>query len=186
MGPLQNGTQRNLRGFQGAGYERGRSVLWQAAWLVVSSAVFSRWWCPASLRVTILRLFGARVGSRVLIRHRVTIHWPWKLTVGSDTWIGEGVWILNLEPVTIGANVCVSQAALLCTGSHDHRSPTFEFDNSPIVIEDGAWIATRATLLRGVTVGKGAIVGATALVTKDVPAAAIVLAPQPGITERHS
>ncbi|WP_257021895.1 hypothetical protein [Leifsonia sp. AK011] len=56
-------------------------------------------------------------------------------------------------------------------------SVTFEFDNAPIVVEDGAWIAARATILRGVTIGAGAVVGATALVVKSVPAGAKVLAP---------
>ena len=104
----------------------------------------------------------------MLIRHDVKIHWPWKLTVGDNSWIGEGVWILNLEPVTIGSDVCISQEVLLCTGSHDRRSPTFEFDNAPISIGDGSWVATRATVLRGVTIGKDCVVGATLLVVKDV------------------
>jgi putative colanic acid biosynthesis acetyltransferase WcaF len=169
---------RDLRGFTGRGYDKGRGLPWQAAWMLVSGAVFVRWWCPASVRVAILRMFGAAVGERVLVRHRVRIHWPWKLTIGDNSWVGEGTWILNLEPVTIGANVCISQDVLLCTGSHDHRSPTFEFDNGPITVHDGAWVAARATVLRGVRVGPGAVVGATALVTSDVPAAATVLAPR--------
>jgi putative colanic acid biosynthesis acetyltransferase WcaF len=145
--------------------------------MLISGLVVTRWWCPLALRVAILRAFGATIGDNALIRHRVRIHWPWKLTVGADSWIGEDVWILNLEPVTIGSDVCVSQAALLCTGSHDRRSPTFEFDNAPIVVDDGAWIAVRATVLRGVTVGADAVVGANALVTRDVAPGATVLAP---------
>jgi putative colanic acid biosynthesis acetyltransferase WcaF len=122
-------------------------------------------------------MFGATIGDGVVVRHRVRIHWPWKLTVGDHSWIGEDVWILNLERVRIGSNVCVSQGVLLCTGSHDRRSPTFEYDNAPIVVEDGAWVAARATVLRGVTVGADATIGACALVTRDVPAGATVLAP---------
>ncbi|MFD1506965.1 putative colanic acid biosynthesis acetyltransferase [Georgenia yuyongxinii] len=171
-------TPRDLRGFTGRGYDKGRGLPWQAAWMLISGAVFVRWWCPASVRAVILRMFGATVGDRVLVRHRVRIHWPWKLTIGDDSWVGEGAWILNLEPVTIGSNVCISQDVLLCTGSHDHRSPTFEFDNGPITIGDGAWVAARATVLRGVRVGPGAVVGATALMTSDVPAGATVLAPR--------
>ncbi len=169
--------RRSLRGFTGTGYDKGRGISHQVAWLAVSGLVFSRWWCPAGLRVSILRAFGATVGEGVLVRHRVRIHWPWKLTIGDDTWIGEDAWILNLEPVTLGNDVCVSQGVLLCTGSHDRRSPTFEFDNAPIVVEDGVWLAARATVLRGVTVGTGATVGACALVSRDVPPGATVLAP---------
>lgn len=170
---------RNLGGFMGAGYDKGRGSVAQASWLVVDRLLFRRVWCPASARAKILRLFGASIGSEVLIRHDVQIHWPWKLTIGDNSWLGAGSWLLNLEPITIGSNVCISQGAFLCTGSHDRHSPTFEFDNGPIVISDGVWIAARATVLRGVTVGAGSVVGAGALVTKDVPAAATVLAPSP-------
>lgn len=178
-------TRRALGSFTGAGYDKGRGPIWQAAWLAVSGLVVTRWWCPLSLRVAILRAFGAQLGDNVLIRHHVRIHWPWKLTVGNDSWIGEGSWLLNLEPITIGSDVCISQGVLLCTGSHDRRSPTFEFDNAPIRIEDGAWVAARATVLRGVTVGADAVVGACALVTRDLPPGATVLAPMTAATARQ-
>ncbi|MBZ5734918.1 hypothetical protein K8Z61_10460 [Nocardioides sp. TRM66260-LWL] len=171
---------RDLAGFTGAGYEIGRPRWVQAAWLLASGVV-QQWWVPARVRIAVLRAFGATIGDGVLIRHRVRVHWPWRLTVGDHSWIGEGAWLLNLEPIRIGAQVCVSQDVLLCTGSHDRRSPTFEFDNAPIVLEDGCWVAARATVLRGVTIGAGATVGATALVTRDVPAGATVLAPAAGV-----
>lgn len=168
---------RSLSGFTGRGYDKGRGPLWQVGWLAASGLLVTRWWCPVRVRVAVLRAFGAHIGPGVLVRHSVRIHWPWKLIVGANSWIGEGAWLLNLEPIEIGQDVCVSQGVLLCTGSHDRRSPTFEFDNAPIRIEDGAWVAARATVLRGVTVGAGAVVGACALVSRDVPARVIVLAP---------
>lgn len=166
-----------LAAFTGSGYNKGRGVVIQALWMLVSSTIFMRWWCPSGFRVRILRLFGATVGSDVLIRHRVRIHWPWKLSIGSNAWIGEGAWLLNLEPISIGSNACISQEVLLCTGSHSRRSRTFEFDNGPIVIGNRTWIAARATILRGVVVGDNAVVGATALVTSDIGNGAIVTAP---------
>lgn len=168
---------RDLSKFTGQGYQRGRSLVWQVSWLLVQSLVFKRFWLPAAARVAILRAFGAEIGEGVSIRHDVTIHWPWKLAVGDHSWVGVGAWILNLEPVRIGSNTCISQQALLCTGSHHHDSPSFEFDNGPIVIGDGVWVAVRATVLRGVTIGDGALVGACALVTRDVAANEWVLAP---------
>lgn len=170
-------TSRSLADFSGAGYDIGRPKAIQALWLAVSGTVFMRWWMPAAGRIAILRAFGATIGDNVLVRHRVRIHWPWKLSIGDHSWVGEGTWILNLEPVEIGSNVCVSQDVLLCTGSHDHRSPSFEFDNGPIRLEDGAWVAARSTVLRGVTIGRDAVVGATTLVVRDVPAGATVVAP---------
>jgi putative colanic acid biosynthesis acetyltransferase WcaF len=175
-------TERQLAKFTGAGYDKGRPLLTQALWVGASALLVERVWCPPRLRVAVLRFFGARIGRRVLIRHRVRVHWPWKLSVGDDVWIGVDAWLLNLEPITIDSNVCVSQAAMLCTGSHQAQDPGFEFDNAPIHVGEGAWIATRATVLRGVTIGRNSVVGATALVTQDVPDGAVVLAPRARMT----
>lgn len=171
-------TRRRLASFTGRGYDKGRGPIWQVTWLIVSGTVLVRWWFPPRARVAVLRLFGASIGTGVLMRHRVRIHWPWKLTIGNDSWVGEGTWILNLEPVTIGSDVCVSQDVLLCTGSHHRRSSTFEFDNAPIVVGNGAWIAARATVLRGCRIGEDSLVGATALITTDVADGEVVLAPR--------
>jgi putative colanic acid biosynthesis acetyltransferase WcaF len=178
-GPAPVDSGRSLAGFSGRGYDKGRGVLWQASWQLVSSTMFCPWWVPASVRVAILRAFGAQIGQGVLVRHRVRVHWPWKLAIGDDSWIGEGAWILNLEPVKIGRDVCISQEALLCTGSHDRCSPTFEFDNAPIIVEDGAWVAARAVVLRGVVIGSSAMVGAGAVVRSDVAPDAMVGSPGP-------
>ena len=169
---------KNLRDFTGAGYDKGRGPLWQVAWLAVQQLLLQHWFCPAGVRTRVLRAFGATIGEGVLVRHRVRIHWPWKLTLEDDVWIGEGAWILNLEPVTIGSNTCVSQDVFLCTGSHQFDSDTFEFDNAPITIGSRCWIAARATILRGVTVGDDSLVGACALVVKDVPPGSRITAPQ--------
>lgn len=175
--PTTDDHTRQLSGFSGRGYDVGRSKIIQALWLIVSGSIFMRWWLPRRARIWILRAFGAKVGKDVLVRHRVRIHWPWKLVIGDDSWIGEGAWLLNLEPIVIGRDVCISQDVILCTGSHDRKSPTFEFDNGPIHIGDGAWIAVRATVLRGVTVGRSATVGASSLVRKDVPDNGLVTGP---------
>lgn len=169
---------KDLSAFQGHGYDKGRGKLWQAAWLATQSAVLQHWWCPARVRTSALKAFGAQIGEGTLVRHRVRIHWPWKLVLGENVWIGEGAWILNLEPVKIGSNTCISQDVFICTGSHDFRSDSFEFDNAPITIGERSWIAARATVLRGVEVGSQSLVGATALVTKDVPPNSMVLAPR--------
>jgi putative colanic acid biosynthesis acetyltransferase WcaF len=131
--------------------------------------VFSTWWCPARLRPAILRAFGADVGKRVLIRHRVRVLWPWKLSIGDDCWIGEQAWLLNLEPITIEHDVCISQEALLCTGSHDHRDPAFGYRNAPITVHSGAWVAARAIVLPGATIQAGQLVPAGARFQQGEP-----------------
>ena len=108
--------------------------------------------------------------------------------IGDNSWVGVGADLYNLEPITIGSDVCISQQSYLCTGSHDRRSPTFEFDNAPIVVEDGAWLCARSMVLRGVTIGANSVVGAMALVTSDVPPDSLVHATRPtalgGVTMR--
>jgi len=150
------------------GYDKGRSIWWQALWFATQSLVFGAWWCPRSWRPRILRGFGAEVGTNVFIRHRVRVLWPWKLTVGSNVLLGEDVWLLNLEPITIGSDVCISQAAFLCTGGHSFQSEDFAYANGPIVIEDGVWIATQCLVLRDVTIGSAAVIGARAVVRRSV------------------
>ena len=160
---------RDLASFTTAGYDKGRPFAVQAAWVVVQNTVFGAWFCPASARVRILRLFGAQVGAGVHIRQGVRVHWPWKLSIGDRAWIGEGAWLLNLEPITIGSDACVSQEALLCCGSHDYRDVSFGYRNAPIEVGHGAWVAARATVLPGVRVGDGAVVAAGTVVSRDVP-----------------
>lgn len=153
-------SQRDLKSFDRSGYDKGRPRAVQALWFAVQSTVFSSWLCPASVRVAILRLFGASVGDGVVIRHRVRVLWPWKLVVGDHSWIGEGAWLLNLEPITLGGNVCVSQEALLCTGSHAASDPRFGYRNAPITVGDGAWVCARAIVLAGSHVAENEVVKA--------------------------
>lgn len=149
-------------------YDKGRPRWVQAIWFVAMSVFFVKWWFPSRLRATVLRFFGARVSPNVYIRHGVRIQWPWKLTVGRNTWIGVGAWILNLDEVSIGANVCISQDAMILTGSHDRRDVAFEHKNSPITIEDGVWICARSMILPGSFVGANSIVSAGAIFSGKV------------------
>lgn len=150
---------RDLSGFSGDGYTKGRNLAWQITWYTLSHLVFQKWWLPARLRPGILRLFGADIGRDVLIRARVRIHWPWKLSVGANCWIGAGANLLNLEPIEIEPNVCISQEVFLCTGSHDRRSPTLEFANEPISIAHGSWVCARAFIRPGTEMAPNSFVG---------------------------
>ena len=63
---------KDLTGFQGYGYDKGRPKVVQALWLAVQGTILQRWWCPPKIRTAILRAFGARIEENVLIRHGVT------------------------------------------------------------------------------------------------------------------
>ena len=176
-------SNRSLAARRGRPYDKGRGFVAQALWVAVSTLVFTQVWCPNRLRIALLRWFGANVGEGVLIKHRVRVHWPWNLTIGDNSWVGTDAELYNLDHIIIGSDVCISQYAYICTGSHDPKSPSFEFDNGPIVLEDGVWVCARSTVLRGVTIGANSLVAATALVTRDVPPNSIVRPPPSTIGE---
>ena len=96
----------------------GASSLKQVLWYFTNILVLKNSMVPFSgIKVFLLRAFGAVVGDRVIIKPCVNIKYPWKLKIGNDSWIGEGVWIDNLAKVVIGNNVCLSQGAMLLTGN---------------------------------------------------------------------
>lgn len=153
------------------GLDRGRSRIVEAAWYMIKCGIFlSALPFPSGLKCALLRLFGARMGRGVVIKPRVNIHFPWKIAVGDFAWIGEEVFILNFEPVSIGAHCCISQRAFLCAGSHDYRKPEMPYRNRQITVEDGAWIGAQVFVGPGVTVGSEAVIGAGAVVVKNQPA----------------
>lgn len=143
--------------FQNAAFDRQRAAYVEALWVLVQAALVRSFIPGSAHRRFLLRLFGARVGRGVVVKPGVRVKFPWKLEVGDHSWIGEGVWIDNLAPVRIGANCCISQEAYLCTGSHDWSKPSFDLIVRPIELADGAWVAARALVGPGVTVGEGAV-----------------------------
>ena len=159
----------DLSKFSTGAFERGAGTLKEALWLVVSRVLFQ--WCPfclSPLKRTVLRLFGASVGHGVVIKPEVKITFPWKLILGDHVWLGEECWLLNLAPITIASNVCISQRAFLCTGNHDYKSPTFDLITQPIRVEQGAWVGAGAFVGPGVSVGSHAVLTAGSVATQDL------------------
>ena len=161
-------TGMHLADYSNRHFSRGRSRFVEALWLLAQRAFVSSWMPGASYRRWLLRAFGAKIGKGVVVQPGVKVKFPWRLSVGDHTWIGEEVWIDNLADVTIGRNCCISQRAYLCTGSHDWSRPSFDLVTSPIHIKEGAWIAACATVGPGVTVGEGAVLSLSAVATHDL------------------
>lgn len=122
----------------------------------------------SSLKVSLLKGFGGKLGKGVVVKPSVNIKYPWKLQVGDHTWIGENVWIDNLSDVTIGSNVTLSQGCLLLTGSHDASRATFDFLSQPIVLEDGVWIGAKAVVAGGSRCGSHSILGINSVAEGDL------------------
>lgn len=153
------------------GLDRGRSKLTEVSWYVLKMVFFlSAFPWPQAIKHCILRLFGAQVGLGVVIKPRVNIHLPWKLSLGDHCWLGEEAFILNLEPVSIGRHACLSQRTFLCTGNHDYKSPQFQYRNGPISLQDGVWVGAQVFVGPGVIIGTDTVVVAGSIVTKSLPA----------------
>lgn len=115
-----------------------------------------------------LRVFGAQLGVGMVIKPQVKIKYPWKLTIGNHCWIGERVWIDNLDQVTLEDHVCISQGALLQCGNHNYKTSTFDLMLAPITLKEGSWIGARSCVAPGVSVGSHAILTMGSIATKNL------------------
>jgi putative colanic acid biosynthesis acetyltransferase WcaF len=155
-------------------FDRGRPGWLILLWWLVQGVVFPLTPHFASgLRVQLLRWFGAKIGVGVLIRPTARVTYPWKLTVGNYSWIGDDVVLYSLDRITIGQHAVISQECYLCTGSHDMADPTFNLVTQEIQVGNGAWIASDCFVGPGVTIGANTVVGARSTVLKDLPAGKI-------------
>jgi putative colanic acid biosynthesis acetyltransferase WcaF len=180
-----------LEGYTTGDFDRGAPRWKEMLWVLTKCVFFENglpW--PSQFRVALLRAFGAKIGQGVIIRAKVNITFPWRLTVGDHVWIGEEVLILSLAPVTLESHICISQRAFLCTGSHRFRSLAFDLVTKPITIRKGSWIAAQTFVAPGVEIGPDSMVAAGSVVLETVPPHAVVignparLAPVPVPNER--
>lgn len=140
-------------------------------WYCINGLFFKTGILPVySLKVFILKLFGAKIGVGVLIKPCVNIKYPWFLEIGNHVWIGENVWIDNLGMVKIGSNVCISQGAYLLTGNHDYKKPAFDLIVKEITIEDGVWIGAKTIVCPGVTCKTQAVLAVGSVLSTDMEA----------------
>ena len=115
-----------------------------------------------------LTRFGAKLQPTSRTRPTTRVFHPWLLTMGHHSILADDVKAYNLGPITVGDHTVVSQGAYLCAGTHDHTQPDLPLMRRPVNIGSGVWICTEAFIGPGVTVGNNAIVGARAVVTRDV------------------
>lgn len=150
-------------------------VIWNVTWLL-----FARWTPQRGIRIFntwrifLLRLFGAKIGKRSWVMSSCEIWQPWKLVIGDEVSIAEHVVLYSVDTITIGDQVVISREAFLCCASHDVTSPIMELKTAPITIGANAWIAARAMVMPGRSIGEGAVVAAGAVVTRDVASWTVV------------
>ncbi len=150
---------------------RGKSKLTVQFWWIVqavffksSPQIFYGW------RRFLLRLFGAKIGKGVIIRSSAQITYPWKISIGDFSWIGDEVVLYSLGEIEIGVNSVISQRSYICTGSHDYNSDNFNIYAKKVRIGDKCWLATDVYVAPNVTIGDFTVVGARSSVFKNLPA----------------
>ena len=173
-GPVGSSAKRSLfrvppcwdfQTYSHGDWSPGAGMIRRVAWAIVSGCIFESGWLPVyRCKRWLLRCFGARVGQRVVIKPNVRIKFPWRLVIEDDVWIGQGVWIDNLEQVSIGSQCCLSQAVYLCTGSHDFRRENFMLRCRPIRLEHHVWCCARSTVLPGTVVPAGTVITAGSVI----------------------
>ncbi len=167
---------QDLKTFQLPDNFRGRSGWYTQLWWIIQGLLFKT--SPQFMyawRRWLLRCFGAKIGNGVIIRPSAHIQFPWKLTIGDYSWIGDEVVLYSLGEINIGNNVVVSQRSYICTGSHDYNDSTFSIYQKTVTIEDECWLATNVYVAPGITIGKGTVVGARSSVYKNLPSGKICL-----------
>lgn len=139
-----------------------------------------RWDVVKSLRGWHYRNLVARAGEHLRVATNVKIANPKNVSIGDDCYLGDGVQLYAWnEKISIGNHVLIAAGAKMITRKHgfaDIQAPISEqgYTNAPITIEDDVWIGFQAIILAGVTIGKGSIIGAGAVVTKNVEPYSIV------------
>ena len=164
----------DLSTYSSGRFDRGAGAFKESLWLLASLVLFRL--CPVSLSAvkrSVLRAFGAKIGRGVVIKPQVKVTFPWKLEVGDYVWLGEEFWLLNLERILIKSNVCISQRAFLCTGSHNYKLPTFDLITKPISVGEGAWIGAGAWVGPGVQVGEQVVLTACSVASSNLEAGGI-------------
>ena len=156
--------QTRLDHYDNSWYNPGGSMLSRLIWYFVNAIFFKSSFFPvSSLKVLLLRAFGAKIGNGIVIKPNVNIKYPWKLEIDDFTWIGEEVWIDNLATIRIGKNCCISQGAILLCGNHNYASSKFDLITGEIQIENGAWIGAKSIVCPGTIVKSHAVLSAGSL-----------------------
>lgn len=146
--------------------ERLQETLWDLIGQPLMRLTFHNWY---GLRRRLLNLFGANIDPAARIRPSVRISYPWRLTVGAHSVVGDNAILFCLSSITIGCRATISQYSHLCAGSHDYTTREMTLMAHPISIEDDVWIAADVFVGPGVTIGKDSVVGARSTVLHSLP-----------------
>ena len=138
-------------------------------WFFANSLIINNYFpIPMSIKILVLKLFGAKIGNNLTIKPKVNIKYPWFLEIGNNVWIGETAWIDNFVRVTIEDNSCISQGATLLTGNHNYKKSNFEMIVGEIYLEKGVWVGAKSVVCGGVRCKSHSVLAVNSVATKDL------------------
>jgi putative colanic acid biosynthesis acetyltransferase WcaF len=141
-------------------------MIWQYSWILFCI------WTPKPLnpwRLFWLRLFGAKLHGKPFVHPLARILVPWNLTMHDRSALGERAHVYSLGEIELEARSTVAQEVYLCAATHQFDVASLPLVTGKITVGEDAFLGARAFVMPGVTIGKGAVVGACSVVTKDVP-----------------
>jgi putative colanic acid biosynthesis acetyltransferase WcaF len=160
----------DLRRYDQSWFDRGRPGWFILLWWLVQAIAFPLTPHPLNtIRVAILKLFGAQIGQGVMIRPTARFTYPWKVSIGDYSWIGDDVVFYSLDQIIVGQHCVISQNSYLCTGSHHIQDPAFGLRTGAIAIGNGVWVATDCFIAPSVHIGANTVIGARSTVLHDMP-----------------
>ena len=159
----------DLSRFDNSDFPKGAGAIKQTLWYFTNALFFINPCFPfRSVKPGLLRLFGARVGKGVVIHPGVNIKFPWKLVIGDHCWIGQRAWLDNIDQLTLGNNVVISQGGMIIQGSHNYKQVDYPTMSGPVTLEDGSWVGAGAMVMLGVTLKSHSVLSAGSVATRDL------------------
>lgn len=158
-------------------------LVWGIAWATLflpSPRVLHSW------RAFLLRRFGAQIGRGTRVYNTAKIYYPPHLEIADHVVIGPHVDVYCVAPVKIEQNSMISQYSYLCAATHDYRQSHLPLIPAPISIGKRTWVCARSFIGPGVNVGDDCVVGACAVVVKDVEPGMVVAGNPAKVIKRKS
>jgi len=120
------------------------------------------------------RIAGMKIGGGSSLHMGIRLYNPKNISIGTDTIVGENSILDGRSILSIGNHVDIASEVMIYNSEHNIRSPLFESVSGKVMIEDYVFIGPRSIILPGVTIGRGAVIAAGAVVTKNVQSFSVV------------
>ena len=127
-------------------------------WYLINSFFINTFIPFSTLKIILLKIFGAKIEKGVIINSKINVKYPWNLNIGYDCWLGNEVWLDNTEMVTIGNDCCISQGTYIVTGNHNFKKESFDYYGKEVNIGAHSWIGAKSIICPGANIKVGSFI----------------------------